>query len=129
MSVTYSQAAVNARLSGVVSTIDGGGSNGVLRVRTAGGTTLSSIALSRPCGTVSGGILTFTGTLLDPLAAATGLADNARVEDSTGSVVISGLTVGIPLSGADVIMSNGLNSTLISSGQAVALLSAQITGS
>lgn len=129
MRVTYSLTAINARLNGVISTIDGGATNAILRILTATSTTLSTITLSRPCGTVSGGILTFVGTLLDPAAIGTGLADTVRIEDSNGNTVVSGLTVGIPLSGANVIMSNGLNSTLISSGNAVALLSAQIQGS
>lgn len=128
MAVTYSPEAINERLNGVISAIDSGGSNGRFKLR-SGNTTLSTISLARPCGTVSGGVLIFSGALLDPSATATGLADNAIVENSNGTVMISGLTVGIPLSGFNVIMSNGLNSTLISSGQAVALLSAQITGS
>ena len=63
-----------------------------------------------------------------PAATATGSAENAIITDASGAVMISGLTVGIPLSSADIIMSNGLNSTVISVGQVVQLLSAQITG-
>lgn len=128
MAVNYSQTAISDRLQGVINAIDGGGGNGTLRVRN-GSINLSNISLARPCGTVSGGVLTFIGTLLDPSASGTGAADNAIIEDSTGSVMISGLTVGIPLSTSNVIISNGLNSTVISSGQVVQLLSAQITGS
>lgn len=125
----YSLTAINARLQAVVSTIDGGSGNGTLRVLALAGVTLSTISLARPCGTVSGGVLTLSGTLLDPSAAGTGLAETVRIEDSSGNTVVSGLTVGIPLSGANVVMSNGLNSTLISSGQVIQLLSGQITGS
>lgn len=128
MSVTYSLIAINDRLLGVVDAIDGGGGNGNFKLL-AGSTTISTISLSRPCGTVSGGVLTFTGTLLDPSADNTGDVDGAMIEDSTGALIISGLTVGIPLSGYEVIISNGLNSTLITAGQTVQLLSAQITGS
>ena len=127
MAVTYSLACINARLQGVVNTIDGGGSAGFLILR-AGTTNLVSIQLATPCGTISGGVLTFSGTLLDT-ATATGLADNTIINDSTGTNVVTDLTVGIPFSAADVIVSNGLNSTLISSGQTVQVLSAQITGS
>lgn len=127
MSFTYSSTAINDRLLGVVDAIDAGGTNAHLKLFD-GGVTISTIELTRPCGTVDGGILTFGGNLIDISAAATGSADNGAIYDSNGDVVISGLSVGIPLSGADIKISNGLNSTLISSGQVVVLLSAQITG-
>lgn len=128
MSVNYSLTAINDRLQGVINAIDAGGGNGNMKLL-AGGTVVSTISLARPSGTVNGGVLTFSGTLQDPSAANTGIIDGARFEDSTGSVIISGLSVGIPLASADVIISNGLNTTLISSGQTVQVLSAQITGS
>lgn len=128
MAVNYSTTAINYRLNGVIDAVDGGGGNGSLIVR-VGTTVLSTISLARPCGTVNGGVLTFVGTLLDPSAAATGTADNVIIQDSTGVLMVSGLTVGIPLASADVIISNGLNSTVITAGQTVQLLSAQITGS
>jgi hypothetical protein len=124
MTVTYSVTAINDRLLGVVTAIGAG--NFVLK---SGATTISTIALQNPCGTVSGGVLTFTGTLLDTSAAATGAVNTAVINSSDGLTQVSGLTVGIPLSGADVVISNGLNSTVITAGQVVALLSAQITGS
>lgn len=127
MAVDYSATAINARLQAVIDTIDAGGSNGFLLVR-EGSATLVSIQLARPCGTVSGGVLTFSGTLLDT-ATATGSADNCIINDSTGANVVTGLTVGIPFSSADAIISNGLNTTAITLGQTVQVLSAQITGS
>lgn len=129
MTVTYSIPAINYRLQGVVSAIDSGGGNGYLQLL-AGSTIVSTVSLARPCGTVDGGILTFVGTLLDPSAANTGIVDGAVIRNSAGALMISGLTVGIPLTtGVDIIISNGLNSTLITAGQTVAVLSAQITGS
>ncbi len=125
MSVNYSQTLIDARLNGVVTAL-GALANLVLK---AGATTVSTIQLASPVGTVNGGILTFTGQLLDPSAAATGTVTNAIILDSGGSTAISGLTVGIPGQQRDVIISNGLNSTLITVGQTVSLLSAQITGS
>lgn len=126
MAIDYSLAAINARLQGVVDTIDASG-NGFIVLKD-GPTTLVTIQLANPCGTVSGGVLTFDGTLLDT-ATGTGSADVCNVTDALGVDVITGLTIGIPFSGAEVIISNGLNSTLISSGQVVQVLSAQITGS
>ena len=125
MSVIYSTACITARLNAVVATIGNGGS----LVLFSGSTPISTIPLLNPAGTVSGIVLTFSGTLTDPAAAGTGSITTAQVKDGLGNVVISGFTVGVPLSGADIIISNGLNSTLISAGQAVQLLSAQITGS
>lgn len=128
MSVVYSSTAIDFRLQGVVSAVDVGGTNGSLKLFD-GATVISTISLSVPCGTVNGGVLTFSGTLVDTSAANTGSVDTGAIYDSNGDVVISGLTAGIPLSGADIIISNGLNSTLITAGQVVQVLSAQITGS
>jgi len=127
MSVDYSIDCINARLQAVVETIDGGGGAGFMVLR-AGATVLVAIQLATPCGTVSAGVLTFTGTLLDP-AIGTGLADNCIFQDSNNTDVITGLTVGIPLSGSDVIISNGLNNTLITTNDTVEVTSATITGS
>lgn len=128
MSVNYTTPVIDARLQAVADTIDAGGGNGSLILR-VGGTTLSTISLARPCGSVDDGVLTFVGTLIDPSAAATGVADNAIIQDSNGLLMVSGLTVGIPLAEVDITISNGLNSTLITAGQTVQLLSAQIIGS
>jgi hypothetical protein len=126
MAVDYSLVCINARLQAVVDTIGASG-NGFI-VLMDGPTTLVTIQLANPCGTVSGGVLTFGGTMLDT-ATGTGVADVCNVTDALGVDVITGLTVGIPFSGAEVIISNGLNSTAIASGQAVQVLSAEITGS
>lgn len=128
MSVVYSQACINNRLLGVVTTIDAGAGFGAVTLL-AGGTTVSTITLQKPSGTVNGGVLTFAGPLSDPSAGGTGLVTTAHFQDSNANVVASGFTVGIPGSGAEVIISNGLNSTLITGGQVVQLLSAQIKGS
>lgn len=125
MSVIYSQSVINYRLSGVITEL---GALAHLLLK-AGGTTVSTIQLASPVGTVNGGILTFSGQLLDPSAAATGVVDSALIQDSSGATAITGLTVGISGGSQDIIISNGLNSTLITAGQTVALLSAQITGS
>lgn len=125
MSVIYSLACINARLNAVVSTIGNGGS----LVLFAQSTTISTIVLAFPCGIVNGGVLTFTGTLLDPSASGTGTVTGAVVKDGLGNTVVSGLTAGIPGTGADIIISNGLNSTFITTTQSVQLLSATITGS
>lgn len=129
MAVDYTLPVINARLQGVINAIDAAGGNGSLKLYAAG-VLISTISLARPCGTVNGGVLTFSGTLLDPSAANTGYIDEGQVEDSTGALMIFGLTVGVPpVTSGDILISNGLNSALITAGQTVAVLSAQITGS
>jgi hypothetical protein len=127
VAVNYSTTAINARLNGVVSVIDGGGGPGQLRVF-AGALLLAAVPLGTPSGTVSGGVLTFT-VPETTVAVGTGTADNAIITNAGGVVMISGLTVGIPLSSANLIVSNGLNTLLFTAGQVVSLLSGQIIGS
>lgn len=128
MAVIYSQIAINDRLLGVVTAIGGGGLGGQL-ILLAGSTPISTITLQIPCGTVSGGVLTFTGSLIDPSAAGVGNCTGGKIQDSNGNLIVSGLTAGIPGATADIIITNGLNSTFINAGQVVQLLAASITGS
>ena len=116
MSVNYNQTTINARLNVVVSNIDAGPGVGQIRLLNAPLQTVALIPLQKPSGTVAGGILTFSGTPL--ISDATLLSTNivaADVEDSTGLVVISGLTVG-QSSASDIVMpiSNVLVGRLIS---------------
>jgi hypothetical protein len=125
MAIIYSTAARNARLTGVVNTIDAGSGAGVLQIGTAAmATVLAEITLADPCGTVTGGVLTFSGfPRSDSSANATGVAAAARIRDSNGADVITGLTVGMTGSGADII----LDTTNIDTGEIVTLNSATIT--
>jgi hypothetical protein len=114
LSVNYNLNVENARLQIVANAIDAGGGSAVI----------SSFQLARPCGTVSADVLSFNGlSLIDPAAAGTGPATSARVEDSTGTIVISGLTVGGSTS--DIAMSP---SNFITAGQTIALTAATNTG-
>jgi len=121
MSVTYPTAVKNARLSAVVTQI---GSTGVLEIGTTGmGTVLATIPLQSTAGTVSGGVLTFSGfPASDTSADASGTAAAARVRTASGGTdIITGLTVGT--SGSDI----NLDSTNITAGQTVTVNSATIT--
>lgn len=121
MAVTYTTAVKNARLSAVVSQI---GSTGVLEIGTTGmASVLATIALDATAGTVSGGVLTFSGfPKSDASADASGTATAARIRTATGGTdIVTGLTVGT--SGQDI----NLNSTSISAGQTVTINSATIT--
>lgn len=124
MAVTYSTTVKNTRLSAVVTALGNGSKLVIGNAATAGGSitsALATIVLNNPIGTVSNGVLTFSGLPLSDVADATGTANSARLEDSSGTVVCSGLTVGT--SSADIIIS----STAVTTGQTVTLTSGAIT--
>jgi hypothetical protein len=125
MSVTYSTAVKNARMTAVRDQIDAGGAAGKLEIGTTGmGTVLATITLGysgSSTGTVSGGVLTLVMPKSDSSADATGTAAAARIRTSANADVITGLTVGT--SGTDIV----LDSTSITAGQTVTINSATIT--
>jgi hypothetical protein len=82
---------------------------------------LVSFTLGTTPGTVSSGVLTISGTPLTATASGTGTAAKAELQDNSGNVIVSGLTVGT--SASDII----INATAISSGQSVTLSSGTIT--
>lgn len=121
MAVTYTTAVKNARLSAVVTQI---GATGVLEIGTAGmATVLATIALNSTAGTVSGGVLTFSGfPKSDTSADNSGTAAAARIRTAQGGTdIVTGLTVGT--SGSDI----NLDSVSITAGQTVTINSATIT--
>lgn len=123
MAVTYNTTLKNTRMTDVVTAI---GATGFLNIYTSGGgVLLATIPLANPAGTVTSGVLTFSGTpLTESSANASGTAASATVSTASaggGTVVISGLTVGTAT--ADIILS----STNIVAGQPVTITSASIT--
>jgi hypothetical protein len=123
MAIVYTTAVKSARMTAVVNQIDAGSSAGVLQIGTTGmGTVLAEITLADPCGTVSNGVLTFSGfPRSDTSANNTGTAAAARIRDSNGTDIITGLTVGT--TGSDI----NLDSVSITAGQTVTITSASIT--
>ena len=124
MSVTYNTTLKNTRMTSVVTAIDNGGAGSILFgdvTSFVGSHLLATITFAATCGTVSGGVLTFTTPLVDASASNSGTATQAEVEDGVGHIVISGLTVGT--SASDI----NLSSTSIVSGQPVTLTAASIT--
>jgi hypothetical protein len=119
MSVNYRASLKSTRMTAVVTDI---GATGKIEIWTAAyGTKLSTIALPNPAGTVTSGVLTFSGTpLTDSSAAASGTAAAARVTDGTNTI-IDGLTVSS--TAGDIVLS----STNVVSGQPVTLTAASIT--
>lgn len=119
MAVTYSTTVKSARLAEVVSAL---GTAGKLEIGTSGfASTLVTFTLDNPAGSVSGDELTFAFDSVSELATGTGAAAVARMRTSADADVITGLTVGT--SGTDII----LNSTSITTGQQVTVVSAVIT--
>lgn len=123
MPVTYSTAVKTARMTAVRDQIDAGTGAGILQIGTTGmGTVLAEITLNDPSGTISGAVLTLSGfPKSDTSANATGTAAAARIRDSSGTDVITGLTAGT--TGSDI----NLDSVQFTSGQTVTINSATIT--
>lgn len=124
MELTYSSATINARLGVVVTNIDAGSGFGLMRLLDATNQTMGLVTLQKPCATVSGTLLTFSGLpLAAPLTLLSGQIVSADLEDSNGNIVASGLLVG-PSTGYDIYMAD----PFVSSGQVVTLTYAVIQG-
>ena len=114
MAVNYASALKADRLNAVITRLDAQSGNAILKIGTSGmASTLVSISLAKPCATVSGGVLTFSGLPKSATATGAGTAAAAQLTDSAGTVWVDGLTVGT--SGTNVIIDN----TSISVGQTV----------
>lgn len=121
MAVTYRTSLKTTRMTDVKTDIDSGGAAGSIEIGTTGmGTVLASLPLSYPCGTVTTGVLTLSA-ITSATASNTGTAAEARIKNSSGTAIVTGLTVGT--SGANI----NLNTTSITSGGTVSLSSGTIT--
>jgi len=125
MSVTYRTGLKTTRMTDVITDIDKGSSFGYIEIcSSAYASVLATIVLAKPSFTESSGVITMAGApKSDSSADNTGTAAIARIKDSDGNVIVSGLSVGT--SGTDIV----LNSTSITSGQAVTITSGTITHS
>lgn len=123
MPLVYGTATINARLQTVISQIDAGAGDGVIKVGSAGmASTLITFTLSKPSGTAAAGVLTFV-TPASATVLVAGTAAAADIEDSSGNVIASGLTVGNS-SAFDILVV----STTFNLGDTIALVGATITG-
>ena len=121
----------NNRLTQIINAIDGGPGNGTIkpytgtRPATGGAITsqvlLGTLTFSKPCGTVSSGVLTFAAIAADSSADADGTATWARIADSAGTFV-GDVDIGVSGSGATIVM----NTTSIVAGGSISITSAQI---
>jgi len=124
MTVSYAQALKDQRMTAVLTAIDAQSSFGYLEIGTAGmAALLVTITLSKPSFSEANSTLTMLGAPKTGTATAAGIAASARIKDSAGNIIVSGLTVGT--SGADIILSN----TTIASSQVIQLNSATIVHS
>ena len=102
MALTYTIATKTARMNAIVTEI---GSAGKLEIGTTGmATILATISLNATAGTVSNGVLTFSGMPKSFTASLAGIAAAARIRKGDNTDVITGLTVGV--SASDVIIDN-----------------------
>jgi hypothetical protein len=110
-------------MAAVIAAVDAGAGPGTLEICTASyASVLATITLADPSFTESGGVITMAGVpRSDTSADNTGTAAIARIKDSNGTVVVSGLTVGT--TGADI----NLNSVAITAGQTVTITAGNIT--
>lgn len=125
MTLTYATSVINNRLQQVINAIDSGSSNGRVLLGTAGmAVTLSTIILTKPCATISSGILTFSGTPITDTVPATGTAASMNITNSAGSVVISSLSVNLSSLAPDVT----INLQNVTAGSIITFQSGTITG-
>lgn len=115
MAVNYRTTLKTSRMQAVADDIDSGAGAGTLEVGDAGfATVLATFTCDDPCGTVATDTLSFSGLTKSVLASNTGTAALGRFKNSTGTVIVSGLTVGTV--GTDIIISP---STSVTIGQTV----------
>ena len=121
MAVIYSNALKDTRMTAVITAIDAG-TAGSIEIGTAGmGAVLVSIPLAKPSFSEASQAITLLSTPRSGTASGTNTAAAARIKDSSGNIIVSGLTVGV--SGSDI----NLSSTSITSGQTVSITSGTIT--
>lgn len=123
MPITYRNSLRTTRIQAVADDIDSGAGPGTLEICTnAYANILASITLQDPCGSVAGdpAALTLDGPMEDASADLSGIAAIARIKNSDGTIIATGLTVGT--ADADIIISN----TTIVAGQPVSVTSGVI---
>lgn len=108
MSVTYNATVKAARLGVVLAAIDGGVGPATLVLGTIGlsgaSGILAVITLADPSFALAGATLTLQNLPIGVYAIASGLLERAEIRDSTGTTVVSGLTVAP--NGADIQVYN-----------------------
>lgn len=106
MAITHAASVKTTIANAILAAIDAGSGAGKVVLK-AGATTIATLPLSDPAGTVASGVLTIDITPVpeDTSADATGTVTTFEIQDSTNAVVISG-TVTITGGGGDLTMPN-----------------------
>lgn len=126
MALRYRAALRTARMQAVADDVDSGSGAGYMEICSAGYVdVLATLALSDPCGSVSGDVLTLTTPAADVAADATGDAAIARIKNSAGTTIVDQLTVGKTGDTAHIILAQA--TVGIVAGQTVTLTAATIT--
>ena len=120
--MTFQTAALTAFAAAGASGLAGG----TLQLMNSGGTSLATVTLNSPASTNSGAVQTFSGFPKSTTGTA-GTVANARFRTSGGTDWRTGIPVGIPGSGAQVIVDNGIGTLVIAAGQTVTVTAASIT--
>jgi hypothetical protein len=129
MAVRIANTVRNSRVDSIRTAVDAGAGAGLLRIYAGSkpakggapaGALLAELTCADPCGSSSGGVLTFTVPFSDASANATGTAAFFYLVDSTGTFVCDG---DVAVSGSDL----NLTTTSIVSGQPVQVTSLTIT--
>lgn len=133
MSLKFSTALRNARLTAIISTLDAGASNATFKFYSGTEPPITGDAittqvligtctLSKPSGIVSAGVLTFEPIADDPIADATGTITWARLLNGDGSFVAD-MNCGITGSTAILIFNN----TAVQAGGLISITSGSLT--
>lgn len=126
MALRYRATLRTTRMQAVLDAIDNSTAGSYLEICTASyASTLATIPLADPAGTVSGDVLTFTTSVSDTSADATGTAAIARIKNGDGDTVVDELTVSYTGQSAHIILAQA-NASIVA-GQTVTLTSATIT--
>jgi hypothetical protein len=94
---------------------------GSLELLASGGAVLATYPLNTPAGSSSGPVTTFSGFPKSAQAQA-GIVASARFRKAGGAIYKSAITVGIPGSGAQVIINNNVGSLVLTAGQSAEVL-------
>lgn len=114
--MTFQAAALAAFAAASATGLNGG----TLELLSSGGSVLASVTLGSPAGTSSGAVTTFSGFPKTATAAA-GTVASARLRTAGAADYKTGIPVGIPGSGAQVIVDNGVGSLVLTAGQTVTI--------
>ena len=112
--MTYQAAALAAFAAASIAPMNGG----ALQLLDSGGGVLAACTLDTPCSTVSAAVQTFAGFPKSATAAA-GTVASARFRTAAAADWKTGVPVGIPGSGAQVVVNNGSGTLALTTGQTV----------